>query len=101
MRQGVKAPTSSPCTKKKPVAKERNMQGLDAHYSALWVANERRLDEQQQTKTYTVSVAVEGYVDIVIDATSREEAEASALDKVEVQGMLVTELTITDVEEWK
>ena len=77
------------------------MQGLDAHYSALWVANERRLDEQQQTKTYTVSVAVEGYVDIVIDATSREEAEASALDKVEVQGMLVTELTITDVEEWK
>ena len=77
------------------------MQGLDNHYSALWVANERRLDEQQRTKTYTVSVAVEGYVDIVIDAISREEAEASALDRVEVQGMLVTELTITDVEEWK
>ena len=77
------------------------MQGLDAHYSALWVANELRLDEQQRTKTYTVSVAVEGYVDIVIDATSREEAEASALDRVEVQGMLVTEMTITDVEEWK
>ena len=77
------------------------MQGLDNHYSALWVANERRLDEQNRTKTYTVSVAVEGYVDIVIDATSREEAEASALDNVEVQGMLVTELTITDVEEWK
>jgi hypothetical protein len=77
------------------------MQGLDAHYSALWVANERRLDEQGKTKTYTVSVAVEGYVDIVIDATSREEAEASALDRVEVQGMLVTEMTITDVEEWK
>ena len=77
------------------------MNELDNHYSALWVANERRLDEQQRTKTYTVSVAVEGYVDIVIDATSREEAEASALDKVEVQGMLVTELTVTDVEEWK
>ena len=77
------------------------MQGLDAHYSALWVANERRLAEQSKTKTYTVSVAVEGYVDIVIDATSREEAEASALDRVEVQGMLVTEMTITDVEEWK
>jgi len=76
------------------------MQGLDNHYSALWVANERRLDEQNRTKTYTVSVAVEGYVDIVIDAASREEAEASALDKVEVQGMLVTELTITDVEQW-
>jgi len=77
------------------------MQGLDNHYSALWVANERRLDEQNRTKTYTVSVAVEGYVDIVIDATSREEAEASALDRVEVQGMLVTEMIITDVEEWK
>ncbi len=77
------------------------MQGLDAHYSALWVANERRLAEQGKNKTYTVSVAVEGYVDIVIDATSREEAEASALDRVEVQGMLVTEMTITDVEEWK
>ena len=77
------------------------MQGLDNHYSALWVANERRLDEQQRTKTYTVSVAVEGYVDIVIDAASREEAEASAIDRVEVQGMLVTEMTITDVEEWK
>ena len=77
------------------------MQGLDAHYSALWVANERRLDEQQRTKTYTVSVAVEGYVDIVIDAASREEAEASAIDRVEVQGMLVTEMTVTDVEEWK
>ena len=77
------------------------MQGLDAHYSALWVANERRLAEQGKTKTYTVSVAVEGYVDIVIDATSREEAEASAIDRVEVQGMLVTEMTVTDVEEWK
>jgi hypothetical protein len=77
------------------------MQGLDAHYSALWVANERRLAEQGKTKTYTVSVSVEGYVDIVIDAASREEAEASALDKVEIQGMLVTELTVTDVEQWK
>jgi hypothetical protein len=76
------------------------MQGLDAHYSALWVANERRLAEQGKTKTYTVSVAVEGYVDIVIDAASREEAEASALDKIEIQGMLVTELTVTDVEQW-
>ena len=76
------------------------MKGLDAHYSALWVANERRLAEQGKTKTYTVSVAVEGYVDIVIDAASKEEAEASALDKVEIQGMLVTELTVTDVEQW-
>jgi hypothetical protein len=77
------------------------MNGLDNHYSALWVANERKQNQAPRTKTYTVSVAVEGYVDIVIDAASREEAEASALDKVEVQGMLVTELTITDVEVWK
>jgi len=77
------------------------MQGLDNHYSALWVENERRLDKQQRTKTYTVSVAVEGYVDIVIDAASQAEAEEAAIDRVEVQGMFVTEMTITDVEEWK
>jgi len=77
------------------------MQGLDNHYSALWVENERRLDKQQRTKTYTISVAVEGYVDIVIDAASQAEAEEAAIDRVEVQGMLVTEMTITDVEEWK
>ena len=76
------------------------MDGLDNHYSALWVANERKQSARPRLKTYTVSVAVEGYVDVVIDAASREEAEASALDKIEVQGMLVTELTITDVEKW-
>ena len=76
------------------------MDGLDNHYSALWVANERKQSARPRLKTYTVSVAVEGYVDVVIDAASREEAEASALDKVEVQGMLITELTITDVEQW-
>ena len=76
------------------------MDGLDNYYSALWVANERKQNARPRTKTFTVSVAVEGYVDIVIDATSRAEAEASALDKVEVQGMFVTELTITDVEQW-
>jgi hypothetical protein len=76
------------------------MQGLDAHYSALWVANERRLAEQGKTEKYTVSIAVEGYVDVVIEASSREEAEASAIDKVEVRGMTVTEISITDVEKW-
>jgi len=76
------------------------MQGLDDHYSALWVANERRLAEQGKTEKYTVSIAVEGYVDVVIEASSREEAEASAIDKVEVQGMTVTEISITDVEKW-
>ena len=77
------------------------MQGLDAHYSALWVANERRLAEQGKTEKYTVSIAVEGYVDVVIEASSREEAEASAIDKIEVQGMTITEISITDVEKWK
>jgi hypothetical protein len=76
------------------------MKGLDDHYSALWVANERRLAEQGKTEKYTVSIAVEGYVDVVIEASSREEAEASAIDKVEVQGMTVTEISITDVEKW-
>jgi hypothetical protein len=75
------------------------MNGLDNHYSALWVANEQ--SARPRLKTYTVSVAVEGYVDISLDAASREEAEALALDRVEIQGMLVTELTITDVEQWK
>ena len=77
------------------------MEGLDNHYSALWVANERKQSARPRLKTFTVSVAVEGYVDIVIDAASREEAEALALDRVEIQGMLVTELTVTDVEQWK
>jgi hypothetical protein len=76
------------------------MKGLDDHYSALWVANERRLAEQGKTEKYTVSIAVEGYVDVVIEASSREEAEASAIDKVEVQGMTVTEVSVTDVEKW-
>ena len=76
------------------------MQGLDDHYSALWVANERRLDEQEKTEKYTVSIAVEGYVDFVIEASSREEAEASAIDRVEVQGMTITEVSVTDVEKW-
>ena len=77
------------------------MNGLDNHYSALWVANERRLNEEKPTKTYTVSVAVEGYVDVVIEAASREEAEESAIDRVEVQGIMITDISITDVEEWK
>ena len=76
------------------------MQGLDDHYSALWIANERRLAEQGKTEKYTVSIAVEGYVDFVIEASSREEAEASAIDRVEVQGMTITEVSVTDVEKW-
>ena len=76
------------------------MQGLDDHYSALWVANERRLAEQGKTEKYTVSIAVEGYVDFVVEASSREEAEESAIDKLEVQGMTATEISVTNVEKW-
>lgn len=76
------------------------MQGLDNHYSALWVANERRLNAPDKTEKYTVSIAVEGYVDFVVEASSREEAEESAIDKIEVQGMTITEISITDVEKW-
>jgi hypothetical protein len=74
------------------------MNGLDAHYSALWVEAERRLNKP--TAKYTVSIAVEGYVDVVIEATSQAEAEASAIDKIEVQGMTITDVSITDVEKW-
>jgi len=77
------------------------MQGLDAHYSALWVANERRLAEQGKTEKYTITVAVEGYVEVTIEADSQAEAEASAIDKIEVQGMTITDTFISDVEKWK
>ena len=73
------------------------MQGLDNHYSALWVANERRLAEQRP-HTYKITVLVEGYVEVEVEAHSREEACASAVDRVEVQGMTTTEVSIDDVE---
>lgn len=83
------------------------MNELDAHYSALWVANERRLDEQNRPQKFTVTVAVEGYVEVEVEATSRTEAEASAREKIELEAMAyadlltITELSITDVEESK
>jgi len=73
------------------------MNGLDNHYSALWVANERRLTEQR-LHTYKITVLVEGYVEVEVEAHSREEACASAIDRVEVQGMTTTEVSIDDVE---
>ena len=73
------------------------MNGLDAHYSALWVANERRLDEQRP-QTYKITLDIEGYVEVEVEANSREEACASAIDRVEVQGMTITEILIGEVE---
>jgi hypothetical protein len=41
---------------------------------------------------------VEGYTEVEIQANSREEACASAIDRVEVQGMTITDLSIEDIE---
>ena len=76
------------------------MQGLDAHYSALWVENERRLDEQRP-QIYKITLDIEGYVEVEVEANSREEACASAIDRVEVQGMTITEILIGEVETLK
>lgn len=79
------------------------MKDLDAHYSALWVANERRLDEQNRTQKFIVTVAVEGYVEVEVEATSRTEAVEQALAKVDERDwdIVVTDKFFTDVEESK
>ena len=77
------------------------MDGLDNHYSALWVQNERRQAEGKPTAKFTVSLEVSGYVDCVVEASSRAEAEEAAIDRLEVQGMTITETVVTDVEKWK
>ena len=74
------------------------MEGLDNHYSALWVQNEKR---RGKTAKFTVSLEVSGYVDFVVEASSRAEAEEAAIDRLEVQGMTITETVVTDVEQWK
>jgi len=78
------------------------MQGLDAHYSALWVANERRLAEQGKTEKYTITIAVEGFVQIDVEATSRSEAvnEAMEIFNDSKINIVVTEKSIADVEKW-
>jgi hypothetical protein len=73
------------------------MNGLDNYYSALWVANERRLDEQRP-QTYKITLDIEGYVEVEVEANSREEACASAIDRLEVQGITTTEVTVGEVE---
>jgi hypothetical protein len=92
---------------KNETSRREAMQGLDAHYSALWVANERRLDAQSRPQKFTVTVAIEGYVEVEIEASSQQEAEASAREKVALEAMAyadlmtVTDITITDSEETK
>ena len=76
------------------------MQGLDDHYSALWVANERRPTEQ--TEKYTITVAVEGFVQIDVEATSRSKAVDQAMEIFNDSNIniVVTEKSIADVEKW-
>jgi hypothetical protein len=79
------------------------MQGLDAHYSALWVANERRIAKQGKTEKYTIRIAVEGFVEIDVDATSRSDAVEQAMEKFNEAnlGIAITDKSIEDVEKWK
>ena len=74
------------------------MEGLDNHYSALWVQNEKR--RGKPTAKFTVSLEVSGYIDFVVEASSRAEAEEAAIDRLEVQGITITETVVTDVEQW-
>ena len=77
------------------------MQGLDAHYSALWVENERR--EAQPTAMYTIRIAVEGFVEIDVEASSRSKAVDQALEIFDNAklGIAITDKSIEDVEKWK
>ena len=79
-----------------------NMNGLDAHYSALWVESERRQAEGTPTAKFTVTVAVEGFVQIDVEATSRSKAVDQALEIFNDSNIniVVTEKSITDVEQW-
>ena len=79
------------------------MEGLDNHFSALWVANERREAEGTPTAKYTITVAVEGFVQIDVEATSRSKAVDQAMAILEESNinMVVTDKSIADVEKWK
>ena len=79
------------------------MNELDAHYSALWVENERRETAGQPTAKYTIRIAVEGFVEIDVDATSRSKAVDQALEIFNDAnlGIVVTDKSIEDVEKWK
>ena len=79
------------------------MNGLDNHYSALWVENERRQAEGKPTAKYTITVAVEGFVEVDVEATSHSDAVNQAMDQLEDRDwdIVVTEKTVSDVEKWK
>ena len=79
------------------------MDGLDNHYSALWVQNERKQAEGKPTVKFTVTVAVEGFVQIDVEATSRSKAVDQAMEVFNESNIniVVTDKTITDVEQWK
>ena len=79
------------------------MDGLDNHYSALWVQNERRQAEGKPTVKFTVTVAVQGFVQIDVEATSRSKAVDQAMEIFNESNIniVVTNKTITDVEQWK
>jgi len=78
------------------------MDGLDNHYSALWVQSERRQAEGAPTAKFTVTVAVEGFVQIDVEATSRSKAVDQALEIFNDSNIniVVTDKSITDVEKW-
>lgn len=79
------------------------MNGLDAHYSALWAENERRQAEGKPTAKYTITVAVEGFVEVDVEATSHSDAVNQAMAQLEDRDwdIVVTEKTVADVEKWK
>ena len=79
------------------------MNGLDNHYSALWVQNERRQAEGKPTVKFTVTVAVQGFVQIDVEASSRSKAVDQAMEIFNDSNIniVVTEKSITDVEQWK
>ena len=79
------------------------MDGLDNHYSALWVQNERRQAEGKPTVKFTVTVAVQGFVQIDVEASSRSKAVDQAMEIFNDSNIniVVTEKSITDVEQWK
>ena len=79
------------------------MDGLDNHYSALWVQNERKQAEGKPTVKFTVTVAVQGFVQIDVEATSRSKAVDQAMEIFNESNIniVVTDKSITDVEQWK